>query len=78
MMSANITAASTPCRRTGCSVTSAHSSGVFATSKKPWRSRISRYSGSERPAWRMNQTGVRSTGSRRSARTRSGSTTAVD
>ena len=27
MMSANITAASTPCRRTGCSVTSAQSSG---------------------------------------------------
>ena len=34
MMSANITAASTSCRRTGCSVTSAHSSGVWATSKK--------------------------------------------
>ena len=33
MMSANSTAASTPCRRTGCSVTSAHSSGVAATSK---------------------------------------------
>ena len=28
-----------------------------------------RYSGSDRPAWRMNQTGVRSTGSRRIART---------
>ena len=34
MMSANITAASTPWRRTGCSVTSAQSSGVPATSKK--------------------------------------------
>src|SRR5712691_9621001 len=68
MMSANITAASTPCRRTGWSVTSAHSSGVPATSKKPCRSRIARYSGSERPAWRMNHTGVRSTGSRRAAR----------
>ena len=34
-------------------------------------SRIARYSGSERPACRMNQTGVRSTGSRRAARTRS-------
>ena len=33
MMSANITAASTSWRRTGCSVTSAHSSGVWATSK---------------------------------------------
>ena len=31
MMSANITAASTSCRRTGCSVTSAHSSGVLPT-----------------------------------------------
>ena len=29
------------------------------------RSRSARYSGNERPAWRMNQTGVRSTGSRR-------------
>ena len=76
MMSANSTAASTPWRRTGCSVTSAQSSGVPATSKNEWRSRIARYSGSERPAWRMNQTGVRSTGSRRAARTRSGSVTA--
>ena len=33
-MSANMTAASTSCRRTGWSVTSAHSSGVCATSKK--------------------------------------------
>ena len=74
MMSANITAASTPWRRTGCSVTSAQSSGVCATSQKECCSRIARYSGSERPAWRMNQTGVRSTGSRRAARTRSGST----
>ena len=76
-MSANSTAASTPWRRTGWSVTSAQSSGVFATSKKEWRSRSSRYSGSDRPAWRMNHTGVRSTCSRRSARTRSGSDTAV-
>ncbi len=75
MMSANITAASTPCRRTGSSVTWAQSSGVPATSKKLWRSRIARYSGSDRPAWRMNQTGVRSTGSRRAARTRRGSVT---
>ena len=74
MMSANITAASTSWRRTGWSVTSAHSSGCSQTSKSAWRSRIARYSGSERPAWRMNQTGVRSTGSRRAARTRSGST----
>ena len=73
MMSANITAASTPCRRTGCSVTSAQSSGVCATSQNECRSRIARYSGSERPACRMNHTGVRSTGSRRAARTRRGS-----
>ena len=73
MMSAKRTAASTPCRRTGCSVTSAHSSGVPAISKKPCFSRSARYSGSERPACRMNQTGVRSAGSRRSVRTRRGS-----
>ena len=66
MMSAKRTAASTPCRRTGCSVTSAHSSGVPAISKNACFSRSARYSGSERPAWRMNQTGVRSAGSRRS------------
>ena len=57
MMSANITAASTSWRRTGWSVTSAQSSGVWATSKNAWRSRIARYSGSDRPAWRMNHTG---------------------
>ena len=33
MMSAKSTAASTPCRRTGWSVTSAQSSGVPASSK---------------------------------------------
>ncbi len=72
MMSANITAASTSWRRTGCSVTSAQSSGCRAISNSPYRLRSSRYSGSERPAWRMNHTGVRSTGSRRQARTRRG------
>jgi hypothetical protein len=45
-------------------------------SKSPYRFRISRYCGKDRPAWRMNQTGVRSTGSRRHALTRSGSTAA--
>ena len=35
MMSANSTAASTSCRRTGCSVTSAQSSGVPATLEEP-------------------------------------------
>ena len=78
MMSANITAASTSYRRSGWSVTSAQSSGCPQISKSVYRSRIARYSGSERPAWRMNQTGVRSTRSRRQARTRSGSTTFVD
>ena len=74
MMSANITAASTSWRRTGCSVTSAVSSADRLTSKKACRSRIARYSGSERPACRMNHTGVRSTASRRAARTSNGST----
>ncbi len=74
MMSANITAASTRCRRTGWSVTSAVSSADWLISKNAWRSRMARYSGSERPACRMNQTGVRSVGSRRAARTSSGST----
>ena len=77
MMSANITAASTSWRRTGWSVTSAHNSGSWQTSKRVCVFRISRYSGSERPAWRMNHTGVRSTGSSLAARTRSGSGTAV-
>ncbi len=57
MMSANITAASTPCRRTGWSVTSAVSSAERLISKNAWRSRSSRYSGSDRPACRMNHTG---------------------
>ncbi len=76
-MSANITAASTLWRSTGCSVTSAQSSASAQMSKSRARLRISRYSGSERPAWRMNQTGVRSTGSRRAARTRSGRVTGL-
>ena len=49
MMSANSTAASTPWRRTGWSVTSAQSSGVPAISKNECRSRRARYSG-QRPA----------------------------
>src|SRR2546423_9469534 len=43
-------------------------------SNRPCRLRSSRYSGRERPAWRMNHTGVRSTGSRRHALTSNGST----
>lgn len=51
--------ASTSWRRTGCSVISAASSGLRQESSMeiPWRA--SRYSGSERPAWRMNHTGRR-------------------
>jgi hypothetical protein len=45
MMSANITAASTPRRRTGCTVTSAQTSGCRTISKSVWRARIARYSG---------------------------------
>ena len=51
--------------------------GRLADLEERVRFRISRYSGSERPAWRMNHTGVRSTGSSLAARTRSGSDTAV-
>ena len=42
MMSANMTAASTPCRRTGSSVTSAQSSGCRQTSNSPYCLRIFR------------------------------------
>jgi hypothetical protein len=62
MMSAKSTAASTPRRSTGISVAWEASSGVVATVMKSWRSRNARYSGKERPACRMNQTGVMSTG----------------
>ena len=68
VMSANRIAASTPRRRTGWSVTSAHSAGSRVISISVARSRILRYSGSARPAWRMNQTGVASTDRPRVAR----------
>ncbi len=61
-------AASTPYRRTGCSVISTTSSGFMQDSSMATPSRIARYSGSDRPAWRMYQTGVWSTGSPRTAR----------
>src|SRR3990167_620059 len=67
-ISANRIAASTPRRSTGWSVTSAAASGFRHISRKPNRSRIARYSGMYRPAWRMSQTGVCGTGSRRAAR----------
>lgn len=43
------------------------SSGRMQDSSIGMPSRTFRYSGSERPAWRMNQTGVCGTGSRRHA-----------
>jgi hypothetical protein len=75
MMSLKRMAASTPWRRTGCNVTSVARSGWWITSLKPGcSSRSLRYSGSDRPAWRMNHTGVRATGWRRHA-ARNGETT---
>ena len=59
---------STPSARTGWSVTSAASSGCWQISSSEYSLRIARYSGMYRPAWRMNQTGVTSTGRRRQAR----------
>jgi hypothetical protein len=57
-MSLKNTAASTPCRRTGCSVISLASAGSrHASSMVPPAARSARYSGSERPACRMNHTG---------------------
>ena len=57
-MSAKRIAASTPSFSTGSTVTSAATSGVRQSSRKPSRSRIARYSGRKRPAWRMSHTGV--------------------
>ena len=70
-MSENRIAASTPCRRTGCRVISVTRSGSWQAASIAVPARSARYSGSDRPAWRMNQTGVRRTGSPRAARTRS-------
>ncbi len=50
--------ASTPCRRTGWSVSSLAISGSRQESSMATPARRSRYSGRERPACRMNQTGV--------------------
>ena len=70
-MSEKRIAASTPCRRTGCRVISVTRSGSWHASSIAVPARSARYSGSDRPAWRMNQTGVRRTGRPRAARTRS-------
>ena len=67
-MSLNRIAASTSYRRSGCSVISVTSSGRVHDSSIAMPSRTRRYSGSDRPAWRMNQTGVYGTGSPRQAR----------
>ena len=57
-MSLNRIAASTRCLRTGCSVISQISSGVRQAASMLVSARRARYSGSERPAWRMNHTGT--------------------
>ena len=72
-MSLNRMAASAANRRSGCSVSSAIMSAVVQAASMLNRSRTARYSGSDRPAWRMNQTGVAGTGSRRHARRNSDS-----
>ena len=72
MMSANITAASTPWRAHRLQRHLGAQLRRAADLEEPCRSRSARYSGSERPACRMNHTGVRSTGSRRAARTSRG------
>jgi hypothetical protein len=72
MMSEKKIAASTLWRRTGCSVISAASSGIRQDSIIPVPRRTSRYSGSERPACRMNHTGRVAGRSPRSARSSGG------
>ena len=57
-MSLNRIAASTAYRRSGCSVNSVIRSGRAQASSMGVPARAARYSGSDRPAWRMNQTGV--------------------
>jgi hypothetical protein len=67
-MSEKKMAASTAYLRTGCMVISTTSSGRMHDSSIATPSRTLRYSGSERPACRMNQTGVCGTASPRAAR----------
>ena len=57
-MSEKKIAASTSCRRTGCRVISLASEGVRHASSIAVPSRAARYSGSDRPACRMNHTGT--------------------
>ena len=65
--SENRIAASTSMRRTGCSVTSSPGRACGRCRAANVARRSSRYSLMYRPAWRMNQTGVASTGWRRQA-----------
>jgi hypothetical protein len=58
-MSLKRIAASTSCRRTGWRVISQTISGLKHASSIGTPSRSARYSGRERPAWRMNQIGGR-------------------
>ena len=60
--SAKMMAASTPRASAAVMVTSAASAGFLQISISEYCLRTARYSGMYRPAWRMNQTGVRSTG----------------
>ena len=53
-------AASTPYRRTGCRVISVTRSGWAQLSSMEMPARTCLYSGSDRPACRMNHTGTRS------------------
>ena len=57
-MSLNRIAASTGYLYTGCSVSSVIRSGLVHASTMAISARAARYSGSDLPAWRMNQTGV--------------------
>jgi hypothetical protein len=58
-MSENRMAASTPCLRMGCSVISVINSASKHACIMVFFARSARYSGSERPACRMNHTGTR-------------------
>ena len=57
-MSLNKMAASTAYLRSGCRVISTMMSGREQASSIPIPARVARYSGSDRPACRMYQTGV--------------------
>jgi hypothetical protein len=66
-MSLNKIAASTPYLRTGCKVIWVIRSGSEHASSIAVPERFARYSGKDRPAWRMYQTGAWATGCLRHA-----------